>query len=29
LEETDKNYSVVLATLYQRIQTIYKLAKTA
>jgi hypothetical protein len=29
LEETDKNYSVVLATLYQRIQTIYKLSKTA
>jgi hypothetical protein len=29
LEETDKNYSVVLSTLYQRIQTIYKLAKTA
>ena len=27
LEETDKNYSMVLATLYQRIQSIHKLSK--
>lgn len=28
LEETDINYSVILSTLFQRIQTIYKQVKT-
>lgn len=27
LEETDKNYPIVLSSLYQRIQTIYKQVK--
>ena len=29
LEETDRNYSVVLQTLFQRMSTIYKTYKTA